>query len=445
MSEKDDIVKRELRHKKRIRAQVIAYLFLVLMVLLIVAGGIFGIRLLIKQLDQARIAREEAAAAAAAAEEEIVVEEPEEEIPAGTISEPEPVVEEPEEEADEESVRNEELMERINALTLEEKVSQLFFITPEMLTGVSKVVQAGDGTKTALEAHAVGGLFYNASNIQSESQLQEMLSGTVNMSKYRLFFAVEELGGADHSQVSKAGLSDAKASPTEIGAANDTQAAYDAGTSIGASLGNLGFNTNWGPCADLLISEDSFVKDIAYGSDPAQVSELLTSMVKGLKDGGIYSCLRFFPGEGSVSEDPAAGMAVSERSTEELYAAEMTVYHAGIEAGAEMVLVGNASYPNVTGDNTPACLSPTVIGTLLRQELGFNGIVIAGPLNEAAVTEYYSPGEACVNAVAAGADMLFMPEGFEDAYNGLLAAVQEGNIPEERINESLLRIYRVKY
>ncbi len=444
MGEKDDIVKRELRHKKRIRAQVIAYLFLVLMVLLIAVSAVFGVRLLIRQLDQARAAREEAAAAQA--EEEAVPEEPKEEIPVGTISEPEPVPEEePEEVADEDSARNEELMERINALTLEEKVSQLFFITPEMLTGVGKVVQAGDGTKAALEAHAVGGLFYNASNIQSESQLQEMLSGTVNMSKYRLFFAIEELGGAEHSQVSKAGLADAKASPAEIGAAGDAQAAYDAGTSIGASLGNLGFNTNWGPCADLLLKEDALVKDISYGADAFAVSELVTSMVKGLKDGGINSCLRFFPGEGSVSEDPAAGMAVSERSTEDLYTSEMTVYHAGIEAGAEMVLVGNASYPTVTGDNTPACLSPAIIGNLLRQELGFNGIVIAGPLNEAAVSEYYSSGEAAVNAVAAGADMLFMPENFEEAYNGLLASVQEGNIPEERINESLLRIFRVKY
>jgi beta-N-acetylhexosaminidase len=105
----------------------------------------------------------------------------------------------------------------------------------------------------------------------------------------------------------------------------------------------------------------------------------------------------------------------------------------------------NASFPNVIGDNTPASLSSVMIEDELRGVLGFDGIVISGALNEGAITEYYTSDQAAVMAVKAGADMVFLPEDFETAYNGLLEAVNSGEISENRINESLSRIYSIKY
>ncbi len=435
MAEREENRRRIERHKRRMRAQLISYGILVLLLVLVAAGVTLGVGKLMEVLSSH-------AGESPAAEEEAEQEEP---VPTGVIKQPEPVEEEPAPE-EESSARDDELLEVIRGMSLEDRVSQLFFLTPEQLTGVDQVTQAGDGTKAALDAAPVGGLLYHSANITSEQQLQDMLSGTVNMSKYRLFFAVEELGGEAHSEVSKAGLMDMRPSPAEIGASGDTQAAYDAGTSIGASLGNLGFNTEWGPCADLsLLIDGNLVSDISYGSDPGVVSEMLASMVRGLKDGNIYSCLKYFPGEGSVSADPAQGMASSERGREELSAGELAVYRAGIEAGAEIVLVGNASYPNVVGDNTPACLSPVITSDLLRGELGYQGIVIAGPLNEAAVSAYYASAEAAVKALQAGADMVFCPENFEEARQGVLDAIGEGKLSEDEINQCLLRIYRVKY
>jgi beta-N-acetylhexosaminidase len=109
------------------------------------------------------------------------------------------------------------------------------------------------------------------------------------------------------------------------------------------------------------------------------------------------------------------------------------------------IMVTNASFPQVAGDNTPACLSSVMIGEELRGTLGFEGVVITAPLNEGAITEYYTSAEAAVAAINAGADMICVPENFEESYQGLLEAVQSGSISEERINESLRRIYRIKY
>ena len=124
---------------------------------------------------------------------------------------------------------------------------------------------------------------------------------------------------------------------------------------------------------------------------------------------------------------------------------DLPAFQSGIDAGADFVMVSHMSLPNVIGDDTPCSLSGAVISDLLRNQLGYNGIVITDALDMSAITDYYSSAEAAVKAIEAGADMLLMPENFEEAYQGLLEAVQNGTISEDRINESLKRIYRVKY
>ena len=120
-------------------------------------------------------------------------------------------------------------------------------------------------------------------------------------------------------------------------------------------------------------------------------------------------------------------------------------FQAGMDAGVHMVMVSHVSAPNLSGDNTPCSLSGEVITNLLRGELGYQGIVITDAMNMSAITEYYGADEAAVMALKAGADMILMPEDFEAAYEGVLTAVRDGVITEEQINESLRRIFRVKY
>ena len=124
---------------------------------------------------------------------------------------------------------------------------------------------------------------------------------------------------------------------------------------------------------------------------------------------------------------------------------DLPAFQSGIDAGADFVMVSHMSLPNVVGDDTPCSLSGAVISDLLRNQLGYNGIVITDALDMSAITDSYSSAEAAVKAIEAGVDMLLMPENFEEAYQGVLDAVQNGTISEDRINESLKRIYRVKY
>ena len=110
-----------------------------------------------------------------------------------------------------------------------------------------------------------------------------------------------------------------------------------------------------------------------------------------------------------------------------------------------MISVSHMAAPALTGDNTPCSLSSEVVTNILRNELNFRGVIITDAMNQKAITEYYGADEAAVRALRAGCDMIYAPENFETAYNGVLEAVQNGTISEERINDSLRRIYRIKY
>lgn len=429
MDENREIDRREFRRRRRVRNQIMVYISLAVVVIALVAGGVVTIRYFTKKAADKKQAQQLAAQLEELSESEETV----------TISEPETT---PEEEVD----WLDEMVEAcIAEMPLEDKVAGLFVITPEALTGVGTAVKAGDGTKDALGQYAVGGLVYFSQNIQSEEQLTEMLNNTKLYSKYPLFLAVDEEGG-EVSRVAGSSINvEDVGDMGDIGAGGDPQKAYEAGKVIGTYLTKYGFNLDFAPVADVLSSEDNTtIGKRSFGTDSAVVSEMVSSASAGLEEAGVSSCLKHFPGLGDTTVDTHDAMATTERTLEEFQSTEFPVFKAGIDAGADFVMMGHVSAPSLAGDNTPASLSKEVID-ILRNDLGFGGVVITDALNMKAITEYYMADEAAVKAIQAGVDMLLMPEEFETAYNGVLAAVQEGTITEERINESLHRIYRIKY
>lgn len=426
MDENREMDRREIRRRRRVRNQIIAYVSLAVIVIAVVVGGIVTVKHFAKKSADKKQKEE-------LAKQLEELEESEEPV---TISEPEQAEVNP-------------LDAKIDAciaeMPLEDKVAGLFMITPEALTGVDTAVKAGDGTKEALNQYAVGGLVYFAKNIQTQEQLIEMLSNTKMYSKYPIFLAVDEEGG-EVSRVADAGIGvENVGKMADIGAGGDTQKAYDAGKAIGTYLSGFGFNMDFAPVADVLTNaENTTIGSRSFGSDAAVVASMVPSMVNGLEETGVSSCLKHFPGLGDTTVDTHDAMATTERTLEQFQAEEFTAFQAGIDAGADFVMVSHVSAPALAGDNTPASISKEVVG-ILRNDLGFEGIIITDALNMKAITEYYTSDEAAIKAIQAGADMILMPEDFEAAYNGVLQAVQEGTISEERINESLKRIYRVKY
>lgn len=423
--------KREERRKRRVRNQVISYLVLAVLILILAVGAVLGVRAVTAGMEEKR----ESAQSSQASIEEILKSEE-----AIVTPEPTPEVVEltPQQKLD--GI----VEEGISVMPLEDKVAGLFIVTPESITGVSTAVKAGEGTQKALTQYAVGGIVYFEKNIQSEEQIKEMLDSTELYTKYPIFLAVDEEGGTV-SRVAEAGIGEKVDSASVIGSTGDAGIAYQAGVTIGSSLKNIGFNLDFGPVADLANVENSIMEERSYGSDPQTVGSFVSSMVQGLKEQGITACLKHFPGLGAATEDPHQGLSSIDRTAEQFRSEEFTVFQAGIEAGADMIMISNSSAPALTGGNESCVFSRELVTDILHKELGFEGVIITDAMNMSAISEYYEAGEAAVMALRAGCDMILMPEDFEAAYNAVMEAVQNGQISEERINDSLKRIYRIKY
>lgn len=436
LSEED---RREIRRQNRIRNQRMAIIGLVASVVIlamVVVGTVFVIRGQIKLREQKKM------------EEQIQQEMQQEISQENSMEETEDITETEVaeiEQNDTKKVLDDVVDSVISEMSLEEKVAGLFLVTPEGITGVDTAVQAGDGTKTALEKYPVGGIIYFKKNVQSEEQIKTMIEKTLSYSKYPLFIAVDEEGG-EVSRLANALKLENVGPMADIGNSGDSTKAYEAMKTVGTYMKGYGFNLDFAPVADVLTNEkNTAIGDRAFSSDSAVVAAMVTSAMEGLEEAGITACVKHFPGLGDAAEDTHNGLTVVDKSLEELKQTELIPFMAAIEKGADMIMVGHVSLPQVTGDNVPATMSKEVISDLLRLELGFNGVVITDAMDMGAITEYYGADEAAVRALKAGADMVLMPEDFELAYEGVLAAIQEGTISEERVNDSLKRIFRIKY
>lgn len=415
LEEQDFDEKRMARRNKRKRSQLIAYISLAVVVILIVLAIVFGVIFIKSLLGGGKTSdpsEEGDESATLESSQEIVIETPE------AISEPQ--------EMSEEDIMDEVVSDVIETMPIEDKVAGLFIVTPEQLTGVATAVKAGSGTQDALSQYAVGGIVYSAKNIKSEDQITEMLSTTTSMSKYPLFTMVSEWGkGAISSSIGIDGIVDY----------TDAEAASENGATVAASMYKYGFNFDLSPNMD--ITENG-----VFGTDADTVKTVTASLSQALRSEGIWSCAYSFPKQG----DTSSKMEQIDDSTEMLATGEYSLFKNVIDNGnVTAIMISNSSFPNVVGDNTPASLSSVIIEDELRGVLGFDGIVITGALDDGAITEYYTSDQAAVMAIKAGADMIYLPEDFETAYNGLLDAVNNGEISEERITESLSRIYRIKY
>ena len=341
--------------------------------------------------------------------------------------------------------------ERIGAMTLEQKVAQLFIVTPEALVeGVSQVTQAGDMTREGVAAHPAGGIVYFAQNLLDPEQTTTMLANVkqfyADSGNVAPFVAVDEEGGtvvrvAGNEAFGVQDVGDASA----LGSAGDTEAAKRAAEQIADYLMPLGFNLDFAPVADVVDPLRSDTMGLrSFSSDAAVAADMVRAEVEGFRDKKMLCCAKHFPGIGAAAGDSHEGAITIEATNEELETVDLAPFRAAIEAGVPMIMVGHVSLPNIIGDSTPAPLSSAVVQGMLRDSLGYTGIVVTDSLSMGAITNYYTPAEAAVAALKAGCDIPLMPERFDEAYQGVLDAVQAGELTEERLDESLTRILTAK-
>ena len=338
----------------------------------------------------------------------------------------------------------------VGQMNLEEKVAQMFVVTPDALTGVSGASQAGDITRSKYEEIPVGGFILMEGNIKNPEQLTALTNGLKNIAKQRIglipFLCVDEEGGTVTRIASNSSFSIQDVGRmSEIGATGDPQKAYEVGIALGAYLSEYGMNVNFAPVADILQNlENSVVGSRSFGSDPELVASMVANEIQGLHEANVATAVKHFPGHGYTEEDSHDGLAYSNRTLEDISSCELVPFQAGIEAGTEFVMVGHIAMPEITGNDTPASLSYDMVTKILKNQMGYQGIVITDAMNMGAISNLYSSADAAIQAVQAGCDMILMPLDFYSAYEGVVEAVRNGTISEDRIDESVFRIVNAK-
>ncbi len=336
-------------------------------------------------------------------------------------------------------------------MTLEEKVAQLFIVCPESIMETAEIVTSVDDSfQKAYETFPVGGFIYMKPNLREQDQVKHLLKETRTLAFRETglpaFLCIDEEGGSV-ARIGSSGRFDVPVieDMSVIGQKGDLKEAEKAGEIIGSYLYDLGFNLDFAPVADVLTNpQNQVVRKRSFGDDPALVSQMAQAVRTGLESQQIFSVYKHFPGHGATAADTHEGYAYISKTYEEMVQAELIPFADAIANHISFIMVGHISLPNAAGDHTPASLSPIIIQDWLRKELGYNGLVITDALNMGAVTAEYSSAEAAVKTLEAGADLILMPADFREAYSGVIDAVKSGRISEERIDESVIRILKIK-
>lgn len=337
---------------------------------------------------------------------------------------------------------------KLTEMTLREKVGQLFWVRPEALDfslnpEKKKLTQT---MRQNLEQYPVGGIVVFKGNIQDESQLSSLIADFQSASKIPMIVAVDEEGGsvarlANHEAFSLPKYKSAR----DIGATGDPEQARQMGQTIGSYLRAYGFNLDFAPVADVDSNPaNPVIGRRAYSTDAQQAAQMVTAAVEGFHDAGMLCTVKHFPGHGDTGEDSHYGTATSYKTWEEMKATEMLPFEAGIAAGVDVVMTAHITTPNATTDGLPASLSYTMITERLRGELGFQGVIVTDALGMNAIKNYFAPAESAVAALCAGVDVLLMPSDLRAAFDGVIRAVEDGTLSEERLNESVRRILTLK-
>lgn len=343
--------------------------------------------------------------------------------------------------------KTEKIVEKImKDMTLSDMIYQMMFVTPESLTNVSTVVRAGETTKNALDKYPVGGIVYFSQNFENREQTVEMIKKTQEYSEIPLFISVDEEGGRVSRLGSNAAMGTTKQPPMEhIGATGDAKKALEVGETLGKELSELGFNVDFAPDADVIINENNTeIGDRSFGTDPKLVAEMVSNVVKGLEGNGVSATLKHFPGHGSTHVDSHTGYSASDRTIEQLRETEFLPFKAGIDAGADFIMISHITLVNATDEKLPSSISKEVITDMLINELGYKGIVITDSFSMGAITKEYSISDAVTKAINAGVDMILMSSDLNGTHDALLKATENGEVSEERIKESVRKILTLK-
>lgn len=347
------------------------------------------------------------------------------------------------------------LVLQLESMTLEEKVGQLFMVTPGTLglpqikapmdaITQEQVTQMEAAIREIFETYPVGGIVQFAADLYSPEQITAYNALLQRAAEIPLFLGIDEEGGtvarlANHSGFDLPQYQSAGA----VGASGNPEDALEMGQTIGAYLGEYGFNMDFAPVADVNTNPNNpVIGNRSFSSDCNMASRMAKAMAEGLEEQGIVPVFKHFPGHGDTAQDSHEEVAYSNKTLEELQACEFIPFSGLTEN--QCVMVGHIALPEVTGNMTPATLSSEIVTGLLREELGFRGLILTDSMVMEAITDNYSGAEASLLALEAGCQIILQPEDFPSAFTGVQEAVKAGTFPEEQLDTVVLQILRFK-
>ncbi len=352
---------------------------------------------------------------------------------------------------------------QLQKMTLREKVGQLFYVRPEVLDTTIHYGQTGgidastdDLTKIKLQAvnatmkgvnekYPVGGVILYAHNIDYEAQLTAFIS-QIRALKGSPLLCIDEEGGRVARIGNNANFHVEKfVSMDAIGKTGDAKNAYYCGNTIGTYLKKYGFDIDFAPVADVNTNPENIViGKRAFSDDPAVAAQMVVSYLQGLKDANVVGCIKHFPGHGDTKADTHYGYAQSLKTWNEMVDCEMVTFKAGIQWGCKLIMTAHIGAPKVTGSDIPATMSSLILHDKLRKELGYQNIIITDAMEMGAITQQYTSAEAAVGSIKAGVDIVLGPQNFIEAFDAVVKAVEDGTLTEQRIDESVRRILKLK-
>lgn len=230
-----------------------------------------------------------------------------------------------------------------------------------------------------------------------------------------------------------------------LGASRSAPAAGRSARVIGTELAAVGINQNYAPVADVNVNPANPVIGVrSPGEDPALVSRMVAAQVKGYHDGGVAAVAKHFPGHGDTAVDSHLGLPEVTHTREQLEAIDLPPFRAAIAAGVDTIMTAHVVLRSVDPSGAPATMSRPILTGLLREELGYDGLIVTDALDMGGATASYPPDVAPVAAFLAGADQLVLAPRMDVAYAAVLDAVRTGRIPMRRLDESVRRILRLK-
>jgi beta-N-acetylhexosaminidase len=347
----------------------------------------------------------------------------------------------------------------ISGMTLDEKVGQLFSTYVFGNSATNPAQQDVDdnlaafGVRNAAELVAryhLGGIIYFgwARNIDSPRQLGEMSNAiqkaaTAQRSSVPVLLSIDQEQGSIVQRLGPPATQFPGA--MAMGASGSRRDAKTVGRISGIELAATGILQNYAPVADVNINPANPVIGIrSFGSDPTTASGLVAAQVQGYQSAGVSACVKHFPGHGDTGTDSHTALPLITHTREEWERLDAPPFRAAIAAGVDAIMTAHIQVPALDPTNDPATLSRPIITGILREQMGFDGLIVTDALNMEGVRTKYGDDRVPVLALKAGVDQLLFPEFLDVAWNGVRDAVRSGELTEARLDESILRILRIK-